>query len=223
MNTEQELQTAPMPSILDIKPVEQIQPKQRPQSELKAPQQKPDELEQLGDLKKEEIFIKPQKQKRPKRPMTERQKKHMEAMRAKRMENLAKKKAEKQAQQPVKQADHQPVKQAVKQQPVQQQPVQQQPVKQPVQQPVFNKRQAGREYMQEFFQNMNMFVESASKLNNFRQQQRPQHSQLQSTPHQQPKKQKPAPKKNNNNSDDTYFIDFLKPKVNYDFNNSFGM
>lgn len=200
-DTNQNIMTKPQPAVLDIKPVEHLEKV----VEVKRPEPPEEEME---DLKDDDIFIKPQKEvKKKKKVLSERQKAHMEKMRLARKKKLEEKNKSK-----PKKAEPKP------------------PPKTEVREPQQNftghgGNMSNQEYMKQFFNNMNMFMDSYNKLNEVKAK-RPT-SNPQPIPEKddfkdmKPKKQV-KPKAQPKNTDCSYSIDFLKPKVGYNYKNPFG-
>ncbi len=218
MNANQELVTGKLPDILDIKPLEELE--------------KPN-ADDLEDVTRQDIFIKPEnKTAKKKKPLSERQKAHLLKMRQRKAANDAKRAAAKQAKKEMKaarKAEKQKIPQKTQQiqqktQQIQQkEPQIQQKTQQIPQKPQMPQMsQGGQAYMREFFQNMNMFIDSANKINSFRSQTKANTPAKNATP-QTTKKSNSSSKKSKPKSNDTYFVDFLKPSTSYNHKNSFGI
>lgn len=197
-NQEVAFQTKPTPDILQIKPVEEIQVEKPPEKDLEVP---------VLNEEKQEIFIKPKEQKKPKRKLTDRQKAHMEKMRQAKARKQAEKKAKtKPVNIPPKNVDRPfvPPTQAPK-------PKLPQPVS-------LNREEIGQAYMNNFFNNMKTFMEVAQKIP-VRQPPKAGHnaSQTQSKPKPQPK---PKPKPTYT---DPYGVDLSTQGAFYkNYQNPFG-
>ena len=221
MNNQGQISTRQIPDILRIKPLEELAKPKAPTAKSN-PVSQDSESAEIGELKRSDIFIKPQKKKKP---MTEKRLAHMKMMNQKRHEKAEARKAEKEMLKQQKQQAKAPVQQVnILTQPARA-PAQQ--ARAPAQQPAFNKNQIGQAYMKEFFTNMGMFVDATTKLNTAKQQlQQSKNIQKSNIPSNTPQKKNntnKALKKNTQSNNDTYFIDFLKPAVNYDHRNSFGL
>ena len=214
-DTQQNFKTREMPSILQVKPVEQLKPQKIIKvDENSSGDEFTDSDSEIEDLKQDEIFKKPVEQPKKKKQLSERQKAHMKKM------NEARKRKNLERKQKLNSQKKVPVKQAPKKQ-VPVQPVQ--PVKQDFtgHKPAGTKTLSNQEYLQQFFNNMNMFMDSAQKL----QKLKPNNGQP--NPTMQPKKNykknvPKAPQKQTKTSNDSYYVDFLKPKVSYNYKNPFG-
>jgi len=164
-------------SILNIKPIEELEkvepkePEPEPEQETK-PDQAYDDMEpDIEDLKKDEIFMRPEKPKKKKKELSERQKAHMARLNQLRIERLAKKKKEKEAKEAKKKPK--PVKPFQKAAPTPAPAPTPTPAQAPAQAPNFDLNQSNQAYMNQFFNNMNMFMESYNKLNSIKQKQQP--------------------------------------------------
>lgn len=215
-DTSNHIMTKPTPGILDIKPVEELQGVQKVE-------EKEQDLPEIEDATPKDIFIRPQKPVKKKKQLSERQRAHLQRLREMKVikkQEREKKKAEelkKQSMNNIKKPLPEPVA-APKQtsEPKLQQPqLQRQPTATTVPQP---NKLSNQQYMSEFFNNMNMFIEAANKYTTL------QSNAKAPAPAPAPKpKPAPAPKKQEaHNPDDSYYVDFLKPQVGYDYKNPFG-
>jgi hypothetical protein len=212
-DTNQNIITNAQPSILDIKPVENLEKVVK----VEQPKEEPIEIE---DLKDDDIFVKPQvKLVKKKREISARQKAHMKKMNEIRKQKAEQRKAEKAKNTKPKSKPKLPPKTEVRPE----------RKEEPMQQNFTGHKgnMSNQEYMQQFFSNMNLFMDSYNKLNGLK--------KPQSTPQQIPKKDhfqdmkpqkkvqqksKPKPKTKQEGS---YYIDFLKPNVDYNnYKNPFG-
>ena len=148
-DTNQNIITNEKPSILDIKPVEHLE-------KVVQVEVKEEPIEEMEDLKDDDIFVKPAPQKKKKREISERQKAHMKKMNEIRRQKALQRKQEKEKK-VKKEKPKLPPKTEVrperKEEPVQQ---------------GFNGHKgsmSNQEYMNQFFSNMNLFMDSYNKLN----------------------------------------------------------
>lgn len=199
-DTQQGIVTNDRPSVLDIKPVQELE------KVVEVTNKETIDMEELEDLKDDDIFIKPKTQKpKKKKVISERQKAHM-----KRMNEIRKQKREEK-----KKAKKPPL-----------------PPKTEVRKPVETKQEftghkgsmSNQAYMKDFFNNMNMFMDSYNKLEKTRKPQSAPQSAPQPVvkhaPLKRTKTMKPPQKVENNAS---YSIDFLKPNVQYkNYKNPWG-
>jgi hypothetical protein len=215
-DTNQNIITNATPSILDIKPVENLEKVVN----VEPVKEEPIEME---DLKDDDIFLKPQKTKKKKREISERQKAHMKKMNEIRRQKAQQRKAEKAKNQPKPQPKLPPKTEARPQR-------KEEPVD-AINGAGFSGHQgnmSNQEYMQQFFSNMNMFMDSYNKLNTLKKHQTqpkqiPKKDHFQDMKPQKKQQQKPKPKPTPQKPDTSYYIDFLKPNVNYNnYKNPFG-
>jgi len=202
-DTNQNIMTNPQPAVLDIKPVEHLEKV----VEVKRPE--PPDEEELEDLKDDDIFIKPKKEnKKKKKVISERQKAHMKRMGEIRKQKAAERKAKKEPKQKPKLPEKTEIRKPEQQN--------------------FNGHggsMGNQEYMKQFFNNMNMFMDSYNKLNEVKQQRPTSNPQkIPQKDHFKDMKPKPKPKPTPppKNTDCSYSIDFLKPNVGYNYKNPFG-
>jgi len=205
-DTNQNITSKPQPAILDIKPVEHLE------KVVEVQRPEPPDEEELEDLKDDDIFIKPQKENKKKKVLSERQKAHMEKMRLARKKKLEEKNKTKPKKVEPKNVPLPPPKTEVREAPAQN----------------FTghgHNMSNQEYMKQFFNNMNMFMESYNKLNEVKAkkpssnpQPIPQKDHFKDMKPKKKVKETPPPK----NTDCSYSIDFLKSSVGYNYKNPFG-
>lgn len=215
-DTNQNIITNEKPSILDIKPVENLEKVVN----VEPVKEEPIEME---DLKDDDIFVKPQvKPKKKKREISERQKAHMKKMNEIRRQKAQQRKQEKAKSKPQpKLPPKTEVRPERKDEPVD-----------PINRAGFSGHKgtmSNQEYMQQFFSNMNLFMDSYNKLNALKKpqstpQQIPRKDHFEDMKPQKKQQQKPKPKpKPQPKQEGSYYIDFLKPNVNYgNYKNPFG-
>jgi len=158
---------------LEVKPLETEEIKEKTKEEQTENFELP-EVDEDSHMK--EMFVQATKpQPKPKKKLSERQKAHMEKMRKARAEKLAQKKAEKEKQKQEKELQRrEELKEKIennktggKAQAPRGTPVKQQEfINKVMPQP---RGQSNQEYMQDFFQNLNMFMDSYNKVSNARQ------------------------------------------------------
>lgn len=220
-DTNQNIITNAKPSILDIKPVENLEKVVN----VEPVKEEPIEME---DLKDDEIFVKPQlKPKKKKREISERQKAHMKKMNEIRRQKALQRKAEKEKNSKPPQRQKAQVKLPPKTE-----------VRQKNNQETVDHIQqnftghggnmSNQEYMKQFFSNMNMFMDTYNKLNTIKRHQSepkqiPKKDHFQDMKPKQKPQQRQQSKTSSQKSNSSYFVDFLKPNVNYDnYKNPFG-
>ena len=210
-DTNNHIMTKSVPGILDIKPVEELQGVQKVE-------EKEEDLPNIEDATPKDIFIRPaSKTVKKKKPLSERQRAHLQRLRE--MKVIKKQEREKKKAEELKKESMNNIKKPLPEPApapeVQKPQLQRQPTATTVPQP---NKLSNQQYMSEFFSNMNMFIEAANKYTTL------QSNAKAPAPAPAPAP-KPAPKpkkQEEHNHDDSYYVDFLKPQVGYDYKNPFG-
>ena len=149
-DNSQTLTSKPKPSILDIKPVEEVKVEQKPvEEDIPVPEIKEDESIFIQQKKPQ-----PQQTTRKKKVLSERQKAHLAKMRATRAKKAQEKKAKQQEEKKIFR-DPRPKPEPQRATPV---PQDANYIQQPTQ------GLSNQEYLNQFFNNMNRFMEVAQKI-----------------------------------------------------------
>ncbi len=211
-DTNNHIMTKSVPGILDIKPVEELQGVQKVE-------EKEQDLPEIEDATPKDIFIRPaSKPVKKKKQLSERQRAHLQRLRE--MKVIKKQEREKKKAEQLKKESMNNIKKPLPEPApeIQKPQLQRQPTATTVPQP---NKLSNQQYMSEFFSNMNMFIEAANKYTDLKT------AKTKSPPITPPEQRKPkavpkAVKQQEPNHDDSYYVDFLKPQVGYDYKNPFG-